>query len=574
MSSNTKPKLPLVAYTRVSEQGRRSDEELLSHEIQRSKIEQYLASAALSVSPERFEDTDRSGGRMSRPAFDRAIAGVLEGRYGGIAVSRLSRFARTTREALELIEQIERAGAAFVCLDPRIDTSTASGRAILTVFLAFVTLEREQAVEQAALVVEKKLAALRNGEDGCGLGGRPPVGYEFEVTGTDSNGKAIRGRLVPNGEAAVVREAFELFASTSATPGGVADFLNERGIRTSRGNRWNARNVRGFLARETYVGVRHYGEVRVEGAHEPLVGSVLWRKAQRKLRPKEGAVRRTRGEGHLLGEGLVRCGRCGSVLVKGRANGKYETLRCLERGSEHASISYRRAAAYITAAAVEHVGLLFSAIQVGGNGAELEAAEARLAQGRAELAEVEAAEEELSPLAFGRALDKARKAVEEGEDALAALDRTEAWWAKPYLLTIAGGNRLAFEALPVPEQRRFLHEQIERATLKPGRGAAEERIEIEWTHEPGPREITDKDWTVLQFSEQVGLAFENVPPDAPLSSETLEMLREQALAEFRRGGALRRGATAVRPEAASDTAAQEALEGGDRATQTERREQP
>src|SRR5439155_15341458 len=118
MSPNAKPNLPIVAYTRVSEQGRRSDEELLSHEIQRAKVEHYLASADLTVAPEPFEDTDRSGGKMSRPAFDRAIAGVLAGRYGGIAVSRLSRFARTTREALELIETIEQAGAAFICLDP------------------------------------------------------------------------------------------------------------------------------------------------------------------------------------------------------------------------------------------------------------------------------------------------------------------------------------------------------------------------------------------------------------------------------------------------------------------------
>src|SRR2546426_10573744 len=136
MSPNTKPKLPVVAYTRVSEQGRRSDEELLSHDIQRSKIEHYLASADLTLAPETFEDTDRSGGKMSRPAFDRAIAGVLDGRYGGIAVSRLSRFARTTREALELIETIEQAGAAFICLRPRIDTSAARGGAVLTVLPA------------------------------------------------------------------------------------------------------------------------------------------------------------------------------------------------------------------------------------------------------------------------------------------------------------------------------------------------------------------------------------------------------------------------------------------------------
>jgi DNA invertase Pin-like site-specific DNA recombinase len=484
---------------------------------------------------------------MSRPAFDRAIAGVLAGRHGGIAVSRLSRFARTTREALELIETIERAGAAFICLDPKIDTSTASGRAILTVFLAFVTLEREQAVEQAVLVAEKKLAALRNGEQGCGLGGNPPAGYEFEVTGTDSNGKPIRGRLIPNEDAPVVLEAFELFAKRGVRAGKVADLLNEQGVCTSRGNRWNARNVRGFLAREAYVGVRRYGEVRIEGAHEPIVGPALWRQAQRKLRPKQGPVRRTRGEGHLLGEGLVRCGRCGGGLAKGKANGKYETLRCLERGSGHASISYRKAAEYILQEAIAHLGLILSQIHLGENTVAIEAAQARLASARADLAEVEAAEAELSPLAFGRALDKARTAVAAAEDALAALDRTDAWWAQPYLVTLAGGNRLAFEALALPDRRRFLHEQIERATLKPGRGAPQQRIEIAWKHAAGPREIEDEGWTVLQFSEQVGLAFAGVEDGAALTSKTLDALRERAVAELRRGGGLRthpnRGAT-------------------------------
>jgi len=164
--------------------------------------------------------------------------------------------------------------------------------------------------------------------------------------------------------------------------------------------------------------------------------------------------------------------------------------------------------------------------------------------------------------------------VEAAEDSLAALDRTEAWWQKPYLLTIAGGNWLAFEALPLPEQRRFLHEQIARVTLKPGGGAAEERLEIEWNQEPGPREITDKDWTVLQFSESAGLAFQNVPADAPISSQTLDALREQAVADLRRGGGLRRGAAALRPATASDAAPEERVKDGDPSAQRERQARP
>jgi hypothetical protein len=241
-------------------------------------------------------------------------------------------------------------------------------------------------------------------------------------------------------------------------------------------------------------------------------------------------------------------------MVKSSTGSKYPMLRCSRRGSGHAAISYRKAADYLVLATVEHVGLMLSQLHLGDDGAEIEAAEARLAQARADLAELEAAEEELSPLAFGRALDKARTAVEAAEDALAALDRSQGWWMQPYLLTIAGGNRLAFDALSIPDKRRFLHEQIARAILKPGRGAPEERLEIEWKHEPGRRKIAGEGWTVLEFSEQVALAFEGVEDDALITSETLEALREKAAAELRRGGGLRR-VTGARAHAASEGAA-------------------
>ncbi len=473
MSPKDKPTKPVAIYTRVSEQGRRSDEELLSHDLQRGKVEHYLASAGLTAAPETFEDTDKSGGKMSRPAFDRAIAGVLDGRYGGIAVARLSRFGRTTSGVLDLIDTLEKAGGTVICLDPKIDTSTASGRAMLTVFLAFVTMEREQAVEQAELVAAKKLAALEAGEDGGGLGGRPPVGYDFEVTGQDSNGKDIRGKLIPNDDSEHVRAALELAAS-GGSPGRVADLLNERGVLTSRGNRWRISSVHSLLRNEVYTGVRTYGEHRIEGAHEAIVPAWLWRKVQKLHGPKpKGEVKRTRGDGHVLGEGLCRCGLCGGGLVKSRADGKYDTLRCLGRGPGHATMSYPKASDWIIGVAFAK-GVGWTAERTGGNAEEVEAAEARLALAREGLAEVESHRGEWAPASYGQAHSDALAEVEAAEDALAALERTE----EHVSFLTALGNRERFEALPVPEQRRVLRQIVKQAVLKPGRGTASERIEI------------------------------------------------------------------------------------------------
>src|SRR2546428_5562512 len=208
MSPKQKPTQPIAVYTRVSEQGRRSDEELHSHNLQRAKIESYLGAHDMVAVTEKFEDTDTSGRRMSRPAFDRAVAGIRSGTYGGIAVARLSRFGRKTSGILELIYELEELGAAVIVLDPPIDTSTAAGRAMLTVFSAFVTMEAEQAQEQAALVAEKKIA------EGKGMGGWAALGYEYESLGKDSNGRNLRGWLLPSADAENVLAGVEVVVGT------------------------------------------------------------------------------------------------------------------------------------------------------------------------------------------------------------------------------------------------------------------------------------------------------------------------------------------------------------------------
>jgi DNA invertase Pin-like site-specific DNA recombinase len=480
MSPKQKPTKPFAVYTRVSEQGRRSDEELHSHDLQRTKIESYLAAHDLTPAAERFEDTDVSGRKMSRPAFDRAIAGIRSDAYGGIAVARLSRFGRKTSGILELIYELEGLGAAVIVLDPPIDTSTAAGRAMLTVFSAFVTMEAEQSQEQAALVAEKKIA------EGKGMGGWAALGYEYESLGKDSNGRNLRGWLLPSADAEHVLAGFELFVAPGGTPGKVADFLNGLGLRTGRDRPWGIESARKLLMNEVYTGVRKYGDVRIEGAHEGIVPMPLFRKAAKKLgythKPGTGLARiggpvtRTRGEGHVLGEGLVRCGHCGQALVKGSANGKYGTLRCLGRGSGHPSIIYGKAQEFIVSEAIRHIG--WTKQHEGGNAEEVEAAEARLALAREALADVEALEDdpEVSPADFARGLSKARKAVAEVEEALAGLDPRES--TIRFLTPL--GTREVFDGLSIPEQRQVLHGVIEKVTLSTGKGSAEERLVIEF----------------------------------------------------------------------------------------------
>jgi DNA invertase Pin-like site-specific DNA recombinase len=481
MSPGKKPTLPIAIYTRVSEQGDRSDESLRSHEIQRTKCEKYLDAHDLVASPDVFEDTDRSGGKMSRPAFNRALDGVRCGKYGGVAVYHLSRFGRNTVGVLQLVAEFEEMGASLVCLTPHIDTASPESRAMLTVFLAFYTLEREQAVVKAGDTAELKLA------EGRSTGGRAPLGYEFEVLKQDEDGKNVLGWYIPSADAPVVTEAFEKYAAGElTTPGRVADFLNEHGLTTSHGNPWDNRNVRDFLMRETYTGYRIYnkrgakGEVvstwrSPEPTHEALVEPWMFRKVQAMVAPKGPTGPRVRGEGHVLGQGLLRCGCCGKGLTRGSANGAYQTLRCNARGGGHASIGYELAADYIVSLAFSHAGMTMQSDD--GNLAEVEAADGRIALAKEALAEVEALRGSIAAASFALAHSDASRAVEAAEDARAALAVDPGTASLVFPL----GNKEQFDALSIPEKRDALRGLISRVVVAPGKGHIGERLHVEFT---------------------------------------------------------------------------------------------
>ena len=74
-----------------------------------------------------------------------------------VIVESISRFARCTRDLLELVEQLTNKGVAFVSKKESLDTSTPSGRFVLTIFGAIAQLERESILlrQQEGITIAK-----------------------------------------------------------------------------------------------------------------------------------------------------------------------------------------------------------------------------------------------------------------------------------------------------------------------------------------------------------------------------------------------------------------------------------
>ena len=87
-----------------------------------------------------------SGKNTDRPELRRMMTFVREG--DTVIVESISRFARNTRDLLELVERLTAKGVEFVSKKEAIDTTTPSGKFMLTIFGAVAELEREYILQR------------------------------------------------------------------------------------------------------------------------------------------------------------------------------------------------------------------------------------------------------------------------------------------------------------------------------------------------------------------------------------------------------------------------------------------
>ena len=99
-----------------------------------------------------------SGKNTNRPQLQEMITYVREGDV--VIVESISRFARNTKDLLELVEILDSKNVKFISKKENIDTSTPTGKFMLTVFGAVAQLERDYLKQRQREGIE---IAKRNG---------------------------------------------------------------------------------------------------------------------------------------------------------------------------------------------------------------------------------------------------------------------------------------------------------------------------------------------------------------------------------------------------------------------------
>lgn len=115
---------------------------------------------------DRLYQEKMTGTRQHRPELDAMLSRLEEG--DTVVVESLSRLGRSTKDLLTLIDLFESKKVKLVSLKENIDTSTSTGRLLITVLSALSQFERDVIVERTN---EGLAAARARGRKG----GRPKV---------------------------------------------------------------------------------------------------------------------------------------------------------------------------------------------------------------------------------------------------------------------------------------------------------------------------------------------------------------------------------------------------------------
>lgn len=325
-----------AAYVRVS-----TDDQLeYSPDSQIKKIREYAERNDIHIPDEFiFIDEGISGRKAEkRPGFMKMIslAKTKPKPFDMILVWKFSRFARNREDSIVYKSMLRKqCGIDVVSISEQIgeDKTSILIEALLEAMDEYYSINLAEEVKRG---MNEKFSRGR-------VVSQPPFGY-----------KMGDGVFVPDEETApIVKMIYEDFVSGMGVRK-IAMKLNDMGVRSTKGNKFENRTVEYILCNPTYIGKlrrnphgRENGDrfhqssdtIIVDGKHEPIISNELFQQAIDKLyENKKRYVRNAQQKNtDFMLRGLVRCSSCGSTLVQAV---KGKSLQCHKYARGQCEISH------------------------------------------------------------------------------------------------------------------------------------------------------------------------------------------------------------------------------------------
>lgn len=180
-------------------------------------------------------DGGESAKDLKRPGMQRVMELVDAGAVQAVIIAKLDRLTRSVKDLGLLLERFEKRKVALISVAESLDTSSASGRLVITIMTAVSQWEREA-------IGERTREALRHKQTQGERTGSVPYGFRLCADGV---------HVEPDADEQATLAHIRALRDEGRTLRGIAAALNERGLRTRRGSAWRHTYIASHLGRTT-----------------------------------------------------------------------------------------------------------------------------------------------------------------------------------------------------------------------------------------------------------------------------------------------------------------------------------
>ncbi|MGN1197591.1 MAG: recombinase family protein [Acetatifactor sp.] len=225
----------IAAYCRVSTD---KEDQLNSLETQKEFFLEYTKRTGDNLI-KLYADEGISGTKIkNRKEFQRMLADAEKGLFDMVVVKDISRFARNTVDLLQSVRKLKALGIETQFLTANM-TCMGNSEFVLTIFGALA--QEESANTSKRIKFGKKMNAEK--------GRVPNIVYGYDKTIGDYFNLSINEE-----EAKVIRQMYKWYTEEGFGGAKIANMLNDRGVKTKRGNNWSQNSICRILTNEIYTG--------------------------------------------------------------------------------------------------------------------------------------------------------------------------------------------------------------------------------------------------------------------------------------------------------------------------------
>lgn len=287
------PSAIAVIYARYSSHAQKD----VSIEQQVEECQEYAKANNLEI-VNIYSDRAITGKTDKRPEFQKMMRHAEKKQFQVIISYKSNRMARNMLQALAYEDKLAKYGIRVVYVKEEFGDN-AAGRFALRTMMNVNQFYSENMSEDIK-------RGLRDNAENCMItNGTLPLGYKKGEDGKYALDKP---------KAAIVQEIFSRVAC-GETFADISRDLNDRGLKTSQGNKWGKNSFHAILSNERYTGVYIYGDIRIEGGVPQIIGKELFYSVQEKLKTKKNPQGRHRVNGDYQLTGKLFCGKCKSPMV-------------------------------------------------------------------------------------------------------------------------------------------------------------------------------------------------------------------------------------------------------------------